>query len=672
MSEHEQRIPWNANIRQTVMTLIDEIGTISGIPLQIHHVPSDENLLNSLACERDLVSCPFITHEIRIGGELTLLVKGYSERGVEDTVLKTALNLLKKVLALHLQNQAEIESFSKEIVDNYQTINMLYRVSDALGQIEDVNRVASIILNQAVSITHAERGSVLLLDQSEKHLVVAASHGFDEEPPPSFSLDISDTLCAETLRTGRPIIVENIKDRPDLAVYSKGAYKTGSFIAVPLRKTGDKKDKRFLGVLNLSDKVSSASFKSNDLKLLSALAAQASVAIANAQTLQKLKESKAKVKKTLHELMITYENLEKRAVVIDQINKISLAINATLDLDQLFEKISLYAKKITNAEEAAVYYREGTAVTEPQIPGSVSSQEAEEINRAWNRLLDFPDFYNKEQVIFLDHPESFTHLPLRKGGKVAVRNLLGVPFFKGDAIGIIAVVNKSASEMFTEEDAEHLKVLGNQASIAVANAKLIADQKARFLDTIVALAAAVDAKDPYTHNHSRNVSSYSRAIAEQMFLSEREMEILELSAILHDIGKIAIPESILNKPAKLTDEEFDIMKSHPLCGVKIVENIEEMEEIIPGMKYHHERYDGKGYPEGLKGDEIPLLAQIMAVADTYDAITSDRPYRKGPGHEFAEKEIIRCSGTQFSPTVTEAFLKSSICKEMTQEAVTKL
>jgi putative nucleotidyltransferase with HDIG domain len=164
---------------------------------------------------------------------------------------------------------------------------------------------------------------------------------------------------------------------------------------------------------------------------------------------------------------------------------------------------------------------------------------------------------------------------------------------------------------------------------------------------------------------SRKVSIYARTIAEKLELPDAEMDILERAATLHDIGKIAIPEAILNKPDRLTREEFDIMKTHPICGVRILENIKEMEPIIQGIQYHHERHDGKGYPEGLRGEEIPRMARILAVADTYDAITSDRPYRKGPGHVFASEEIQRCNGTQFAPEVVYAFLKSSICQGRT-------
>ncbi|MEK6777168.1 MAG: HD domain-containing phosphohydrolase [bacterium] len=673
MSEKEiilpTNIPWNAKIRHSVKTLMDQVGNLSGISMEILHVPTNEIMLTSSAGTQDLSACSFETMEMRIGSSLILLIKGFSRNESEGTNLERVLKLLHDILKEYLQSHAEIESLSMELLENYQTLNMLYQLSEALGDIYDIERVSSIILGQAVNITHAERGSVLLLDENGTHLQVAASYGFASSELKSLTLNISDTICAEILKTGKPLIVQDIKSRPDLAIFSKGVYRTGSFISIPLYTLNDQKEKRLLGILNLSDKATAECFKSNDLKLIVAMTAQASVTIANAQSMKRLRSSKDELKKTLDELMSTYDNLEKRAVVIDQINKISLAINATLDLDKLFEKICLYAKSMTNAEDAIVYYKENSVEFKSHDQSHLSFPGIGN-DSTWEDHISFSDILKSGKTFSIAKPDELVHIPLGDGRVVPLRNILAVPFFnKGDAVGVIAVVNKLFQEQFSDDDMELLQTLGNQAAIAVDNAKLIEKERVLFLDTIIALAAAVDAKDAYTHNHSTNVSVYSKAIADQMFLSRQDMEILERSAILHDIGKIAIPESILNKPDKLTKEEFDIMKTHPVCGVKIVENIQAMAAIIPGMKYHHERYDGNGYPEGRKGEEIPLLARIMAVADTYDAMTSDRPYRKGPGHEIALKEIRRCSGTQFAPEVVEAFFRSSICRKPAEVAV---
>ncbi|NOY52824.1 MAG: GAF domain-containing protein [Deltaproteobacteria bacterium] len=666
------RIPWNKKIKEHISSLLEQVGSIASVILQVYYLPTDERLLNSRAVHPAALPAPAASTELRIGSTPLLLVQGYAE---DPSRAEQAVRHLHDVLREYLQNQAEIESFSREVLDNYQIINMLYRVADALGNIQDVNRVASIILHQAVAITHAERGSVLLLDKEAKYFHVAAAYGFSRDNLDSETFDVADTLCSKVIESGKPLIVEDIRSHPELSAFSKGNYKTGSFISLPLQTVRGEHEKRILGVLNLSDKLAAESFKSNDLKLLNALTSQAAVVIANAQVLKELTHSEEKLNKTLQELMQTYEDLEKRAVFIDQLNKIALSINATLDLEKLFAKIRDYAKTLTNAEAAVVYCPEdpGTVASPPDRHRLLSESPAVRDLGEDDKTQGFFDrILLSGKPVVLEQPQAEAlNLDFGEQGRVHIENLLGVPFVsKGKTIGTIAVVNKRAGERFGEEDQDLLTTLGNQVANAVENAKLIADQKALFLNTIMALAAAVDAKDPYTHNHSRKVAYYAGLIGQEMNLSAEEMGILERTAILHDIGKIAIPESILNKPDRLTREEFEIMKTHPLCGVKIVEHIREMEVILPGMKYHHERYDGQGYPEGLTGDAIPLLARILAVADTYDAITSDRPYRKGPGHEFAVEELKRCSGTQFSPEVVDAFLRTPICRQKAESVMT--
>jgi len=177
----------------------------------------------------------------------------------------------------------------------------------------------------------------------------------------------------------------------------------------------------------------------------------------------------------------------------------------------------------------------------------------------------------------------------------------------------------------------------------------------QFMNFVSALASSIDAKDPYTHGHSKRVTMYSLAIAQALGLQNDEVEDLELAGYLHDIGKIGIPQEILQKPFGLSDEEFDIVKKHPLNGVKILENLKNLRRVSNFILHHHERVDGGGYPNGLAGETIPMGARILAVADAFDAITSDRPYRKRAGVEEALSEIERNSGRQFDPQVVRVF-----------------
>ena len=182
-----------------------------------------------------------------------------------------------------------------------------------------------------------------------------------------------------------------------------------------------------------------------------------------------------------------------------------------------------------------------------------------------------------------------------------------------------------------------------------------------FLGTVKALAAAIDGKDPYTRGHSERVSRVSMAIAQRLGLSDDECEKIRVSALLHDVGKIGIDDKVLKKPAALTDDEYEVMKQHPQKGYKILSQIPGIQEFLPGMYMHHEMINGQGYPQGLKGDEIPLMALIVSVADTFDAMTTDRPYQRAMKFEDAVERIKSLVGTRYDPRVVEAF--AAACNE---------
>jgi HD-GYP domain-containing protein (c-di-GMP phosphodiesterase class II) len=189
-------------------------------------------------------------------------------------------------------------------------------------------------------------------------------------------------------------------------------------------------------------------------------------------------------------------------------------------------------------------------------------------------------------------------------------------------------------------------------------AKAAEDNRELFVGTVKALAAAIDGKDKYTRGHSERVSRISVAIGQRLKLSETEVETLRISALLHDVGKIAVNDAILNKPSALTDEEFEIMKNHPKAGYKIMAQIPAMKDYLPGIYMHHEMINGAGYPQGLKGAEIPLQARIISVADTFDAMTIDRPYQKGFSIEDTLNRIKSFVGTRYDGKVVEALVQA--------------
>ncbi len=241
---------------------------------------------------------------------------------------------------------------------------------------------------------------------------------------------------------------------------------------------------------------------------------------------------------------------------------------------------------------------------------------------------------------------------------------LCVPLIRKEkVIGVLNIGKKSARASFTQGDLELASVLCRQAAILIDNVRLFTQvtltmtelETANF-ETIKALAGALESKDFYTRTHSDRTVVHADLVGHALGLSARERLHLRYAAILHDIGKIGIPEQILNKPDRLTEEEYTIMKRHPRIGAEIIGHISFLEPVLPLILHDHERWDGRGYPHGLVGTAIPLGARIIAVVDAYDAMAADRIYRKAPGHAFALRELRRCAGSQFDPTVVDAFL----------------
>jgi putative nucleotidyltransferase with HDIG domain len=208
------------------------------------------------------------------------------------------------------------------------------------------------------------------------------------------------------------------------------------------------------------------------------------------------------------------------------------------------------------------------------------------------------------------------------------------------------------------EDLEMLEALANQAAVAIENAKLYTSMKELFKNTVRSLADAIETKDVYTRGHSERVTAYSELIAKELGFSEEETETLNLAGLLHDIGKIGVDESILRKPAKLTDQEFEEIKKHPEYAANIIQNIPQLKGIVAVVRHHHERYDGNGYPAGLKGGNIPYNARIISIADTFDAMSSKRPYRNPLPVSVCIDEILKCSGTQFDPDIVPAAIRA--------------
>jgi len=267
----------------------------------------------------------------------------------------------------------------------------------------------------------------------------------------------------------------------------------------------------------------------------------------------------------------------------------------------------------------------------------------------------------KGKPLIVNHPEEDRRFYKGVDGRTEfkTRNLICVPVkVKEKVIGVLEAINKQDGVDFDQEDLALFASLADQVAIALDNARLYQEQEEMFFQTAESLADAIEKRDPYTGGHTQRVTLYSMAIAQYLPLKPVEKKWLKIAAVLHDIGKIGVEDQILKKPAQLSPEEYDVIKHHTDLGAEIIDHIRQLKEIVPGVKYHHEQINGKGYPDGLKGEDIPLIAKIVSVSDTYDAMTTDRPYRHALTKKAALRELKRCSGTQFDRKVVEAFMRA--------------
>ncbi|MBN1437534.1 MAG: HD-GYP domain-containing protein [Sedimentisphaerales bacterium] len=234
------------------------------------------------------------------------------------------------------------------------------------------------------------------------------------------------------------------------------------------------------------------------------------------------------------------------------------------------------------------------------------------------------------------------------------------PICQGSRLaGVIAGLNHKSTRKFDAFAAKMLASLGNEIAVYLDNSRLYQDMQELLLGSLRALTSSIDAKDPYTCGHSERVARLARFLAQQIGLSQAEQENIYLTGLLHDVGKIGVSEQVLCKPGRLGDDEFEQIKSHPQIGANILGGIRQMAKVVQGVLTHHERFDGNGYPGQLHGCEIPLSGRIVMLADSFDAMTSDRTYQKAMSIAAAQNEIQKCSGTQFDPELAQALLKQS-------------
>jgi putative nucleotidyltransferase with HDIG domain len=360
---------------------------------------------------------------------------------------------------------------------------------------------------------------------------------------------------------------------------------------------------------------------------------------------------------------------------LEAIYQVSAVINTTEDLNSIFNTLMDTIYNVFEADRSYLIMLNAEKNTLEPVVVRKSPKE-----RSSDRRINISTNIVKESVkngLSVLSSDAMQDERFKTGDSIIanhIRSVMCVPVESREKIlGAIYVDSVSYSNVFNEDDLHLLTAIGKQAGVAIRRAKLIEDLEQLYTGLVQALVATIEAKDQYTKGHSERVTFYAVELAKAMRLSADIIDNIKLGGLLHDVGKISIPERVLNKPGKLDEAEWELIRRHPKVGAQILSNIANIDEVINLVRYHHERFDGCGYPYGLKGEDVPVGARILAVADTFDAMTSKRPYRDELPLDVVIQEIKTNMGAQFDRKIAEVFLwmleKGKISPDSAKEAV---
>jgi response regulator RpfG family c-di-GMP phosphodiesterase len=363
----------------------------------------------------------------------------------------------------------------------------------------------------------------------------------------------------------------------------------------------------------------------------------------------KLETLKNAVKRGLQHQDLARENLQLKEQL--GLYRLSEAMGSATSLEDVLDMAAETAVSIIGTGAVSILVREPS--TGDDVPFVIRGEPADA------ETADF--LLGKHRICGDSLQDQVSQLAVRKikGKQPIVRSLAAHPLMsRGKALGLLNVVQDNHFIPLRRGQLHLLSIIASKIAAKIENSRLYEDLQSSYLESIKALANAIEARDQHTRGHTERVTVLADLIAEQMGWSDKQRAELKMGCTLHDIGKIGVPDAILNKPNHLTDEERQAMEYHPELGAKILEGIDYLKPAIPYVLYHHERYDGAGYPRGLSGEDIPIEGRLLAVVDTYDAIVSNRPYRRGASPEKAITELQLFSGKQFDPEIVEVLVQA--------------
>jgi HD-GYP domain-containing protein (c-di-GMP phosphodiesterase class II) len=510
-------------------------------------------------------------------------------------------------------------------------LKLLHRVNEIADGPFDLDTVLERIMDLVIEIAPSEAGSLALA--SGGVLTFVAVNGPAASKLAHLEVAVGQGIAGWVAKTGVPLVVNDPVREPKWKreIAASAGFTTRNILCVPLKRRGE-----IIGVIELVNKRGGAPFDADDREIMELLGAQVAALIENSRL---------------------FTETKNRAERMGAVAGTAALIASSLDVKRVLETVMAVAKDVLGAEASTIFmYDAETKSFTFDIATGEAGEAVKQVRVPWGKgmagwaakrlaTLVVPDV-SKDRRFYakVDEVSGFR-----------TRNAVSVPLTARDRlIGVAQVLNKKEGT-FTKDDVELFETIARIAGVAIDNARLYSGLEELFYGTIRSLVSLIDAKDDYTAGHSARVATYALLMADAARYTEADRKRLELAALLHDVGKIGMPDAILKKATGLSDEEFVIVKDHPQRGATALEPIARLRDVIPGVRCHHEKIDGSGYPRGLKGEEIPLDAQIICIADSFDAMNSDRPYRKGLGAAESLGRLRGGAGAQFNAALVAAF-----------------
>ncbi len=521
-------------------------------------------------------------------------------------------------------------------------LNALEKINETIDLNEQLDVTMNKVMDLILELINAECILIGLTGKEKNEFKINCSNWGDEEKKQKGEIledkEIGEISTLKEMVNKEGSIVGNISPsekiefEKELEIYI--GFPLRNFLYVPLKSKNQN-----MGVIGIfNKKPENSSFSQEEVDLISSLSNKIGFVIENAK-------------------LVSERN--QKILELNSFIRATELINSTLELKVLLDVVMQLAMKMLNGEAASLLLLDEEK--RQLYFESAQGEKTEKIERSYltkgEGVADWVAQTGKDALVSdVSNDQRFCKKMDRFSG-FETKSIMCVPLkVENRIIGVTEVMNKKGRGTFTSTDLVLLKTLSSQAALAIEKAKLYHKLNNMGMAVVKSLATAIDAKHPYTRGHSERVVKYALIIARELNFSMEEKRKVQLAGLLHDIGKIGIPESILEKEGSLSKEDWIILKKHPIMGAEILSPIEELKEIIPIIRYHHERLDGTGYPDGLKGGEIPLISRILSVADAFDSITSPRLYRKQESDIVAMREIKNNEKSQFDIKCAEAFI----------------